>query len=155
MHAEAKSEFPSAIDQSCNITNNPSCPFHQTIPQGMSSKKGKKQSMPLQSLNKTVLMWAAFFAASLFVYFKLSNGYFSVLVTYGAMARMFGLGILNVRTFSSQRATGVSIKTLQLYCLVFVCRLTATVRHQGYLPYDKTGDWLYHAIEFLGARAHW
>lgn len=62
---------------------------------------------------------------------------------------MFGFGILNVKTFMSKRATGVSIKTLQLYCLVFFFRLTSIVRHEGYLPYDKSGDWLYHFIEIM------
>jgi ER lumen protein retaining receptor len=81
------------------------------------------------------------------VYFFLSAGDFSFLMTYGAMARMFGFGILNVKTFKSKRATGVSIKTLQLYCLVFCFRLTSIIRHEGYLPYDKSGDWLYHFIE--------
>jgi hypothetical protein len=68
-------------------------------------------------------------------------------MTYGAMARMFGFGILNLKTWKSQRATGVSIKTLQLYALVFFFRLTSIIRHEGYLPYDKSGDWLYHVIE--------
>ena len=27
------------------------------------------------------------------------------------------------------------------------CRLTSIIRHEGYLPYDKSGDWLYHVIE--------
>ena len=94
-------------------------------------------------------MWAGFFTASLFVYFMLSGGDFSFLMTYGAMARMFGFGILNVKTWKSQRATGVSIKTLQLYCLVFFFRLTSIIRHEGYLPYDKSGDWLYHMIEIM------
>eukprot|EP00980_Cylindrotheca_fusiformis_P020703 scaffold7738_cov133-Cylindrotheca_fusiformis.AAC.12 len=75
------------------------------------------------------------------------RGDFSFLMTYGAMARMFGFGILNLKTFKSQRATGVSIKTLQLYSLVFFFRLTSIIRHEGYLPYDKSGDWLYHFIE--------
>jgi ER lumen protein retaining receptor len=83
------------------------------------------------------------------IYFFLSGGDFSFLMTYGAMARMFGFGILNVKTWKSQRATGVSIKTLQLYCLVFFFRLTSIMRHEGYLPYDKSGDWLYHTIEML------
>lgn len=77
----------------------------------------------------------------------LSGGDFSFLMTYGAMARMFGFGILNLKTFKSQRATGVSTKTLQLYTLVFFFRLTSIIRHEGYLPYDKSGDWLYHFIE--------
>ncbi|KAL7534397.1 hypothetical protein ACHAXR_005846 [Thalassiosira sp. AJA248-18] len=113
------------------------------------SKKGGKKSMALQALNKNVIMWAGFFTASLFVYFMMSGGDFSFLMTYGAMSRMFGFGILNVKTFLSKRATGVSVKTLQLYCLVFFFRLTSIIRHEGYLPYDKSGDWLYHVIEIM------
>lgn len=105
--------------------------------------------MALQALNKNILIWAGFFSASLLVYFLMSGGDFSFLMTYGAMARMFGFGILNVKTFKSQRATGVSIKTLQLYCLVFFFRLTSIIRHEGYLPYDKSGDWLYHFVEVM------
>jgi ER lumen protein retaining receptor len=112
------------------------------------SKKGKK-SVALQALNKNVYIWAGFFTVSLFVYFLLSGGDFSFLMTYGAMSRMFGFGILNVKTWKSQRATGVSAKTLQLYCIVFFFRLTSIIRHEGYLPYDKSGDWLYHFIEIM------
>jgi len=83
------------------------------------------------------------------VYFVLSGGDFSFLMTYGAMSRMFGFGILNFKTFKSQRATGVSKKTLHLYTLVFLFRLSSIVRHEGYLPYDKSGDWLYHVIEIM------
>jgi len=113
------------------------------------SNKGKRPSIALQALNKNVLIWAGFFTVSLFVYFLFSGKDFSFLMTYGAMSRMFGFGILNVKTFKSQRATGVSIKTLQLYCIVFFVRLTSIIRHEGYLPYDKSGDWLYHCIEIL------
>lgn len=112
------------------------------------SKRGKR-SIALQALNKNVLIWAGFFTVSLFVYFLMSGGDFSFLMTYGAMSRMFGFGILNVKTFKSQRATGVSVKTLQLYCIVFFFRLTSIIRHEGYLPYDKSGDWLYHFIEIM------
>lgn len=111
------------------------------------SKSGGKKSMALQALNKNVIMWAGFFTVSLFIYSFMSGGDFSFLMTYGAMSRMFGFGILNVKTFTSKRATGVSIKTLQLYALVFFFRLTSILRHEGYLPYDKSGDWLYHFIE--------
>lgn len=112
------------------------------------SKRGKK-SIALQALNKNVLIWAGFFTVSLFVYFLLSGGDFSFLMTYGAMSRMFGFGILNLKTFKSQRSTGISAKTLQLYSLVFFFRLISIMRHEGYLPYDKSGDWLYHLIEIL------
>jgi ER lumen protein retaining receptor len=112
------------------------------------TKRGRK-SIALQALNHNVLLWAGFFSMSLFVYFLLSGGDFSFLMTYGAMSRMFGFGILNLKTFKSQRSTGVSAKTLQLYSIVFFCRLTSIIRHEGYLPYDKSGDWLYHFIEIM------
>lgn len=51
--------------------------------------------------------------------------------------------------WSSRTAKGVSVKTLQLYAIVFVARLLSIFRHQGYLPYDKSGDWFYHAVELL------
>ena len=114
---------------------------------GADKAKGGKKSIALQALNQNVLIWAGFFSASLIVYSVLSGGDFSFLMTYGAMARMFGFGILNVKTFKSQRATGVSVKSLQLYALVFLFRLTSIFRHEGYLPYDKSGDWVYHFIE--------
>jgi ER lumen protein retaining receptor len=105
--------------------------------------------MALQALNKNVIMWAGLFTVTLFVYFVMSGRDFSFLMTYGAMSRMFGFGILNLKTFTSKRATGISVKTLQLYTLVFFFRLTSIIRHEGYLPYDKSGDWLYHLIEIM------
>lgn len=108
-----------------------------------------KKSFALKALNQNVYIWAGFFSASLFVYFMLSGGDFSFLMTYGAMARMFGFGILNVKTWKSGKASGVSVKSLQLYALVFFFRLTSIIRHEGYLPYDKSGDWLYHTIEIM------
>lgn len=55
--------------------------------------------------------------------------------------RCFGFGLLNYRMWS--------MKTLQLYAVTFLFRLISIFRHQGYLPYDKTGDWFYHVVETL------
>jgi hypothetical protein len=38
---------------------------------------------------------------------------------------------------------------MQLYVAVFLLRLCSIFRHQGYLPFDKSGDWLYHIIEVM------
>ena len=129
-------------------------PYQQQMTQNEKSDADKakagKKSLALQALNQNVLMWAAFFTMSLFVYFVLSGRDFSFLMTYGAMARMFGFGILNLKTWRSKRVSGISAKSLQLYCLTFFFRLTSIIRHEGYLPYDKSGDWLYHFIEVAG-----
>lgn len=42
----------------------------------------------------------------------------------------------------------MSLKTLEAYAVVFCFRLISIMRHEGYLPYDKSGDWLYHVVEF-------
>jgi len=109
--------------------------------------KGLKSNIALQALNSNVLMWAGFFTVTMLLYCLVSGGDFSFLMTYGSLARLFGFGILNMKIFKGQRVTGVSIKTLQLYCVVFFFRLASTLVHEGYLPYDKSGDWLYHAVE--------
>jgi len=113
------------------------------------TKTGKK-SHALQALNNNILMWAGFFTASILIYYFLSAGDFSFLMTYGAMSRMFGFGILNIKAYTGKSSAGISVKTLQLYAAVFVMRLSSIIRHEGYLPYDKSGDWLYHVIEFVG-----
>merc|ERR1711998_494371 len=42
---------------------------------------------------------------------------------------------------------------LQVYVVAFAMRLLSILRHEGYLPYDSSGDWFYHFVEFtsLGA----
>ena len=54
----------------------------------------------------------------------------------------FDIYILKIWSTSSVK--GLSIKTLELYMLVFLFRLLSIMRFQGYLPYDQTGDWFYH-----------
>jgi hypothetical protein len=57
--------------------------------------------------------------------------------------------LLNFRMWSQKTVKGISVKTLELYLIVFITRLLSITRHQGYLPYDKTGDWLYHFVEII------
>lgn len=86
---------------------------------------------------------------SLIIYYFLSSGDFSFLLTYAACLRCFGFGLLNFKVWSTKSAKGVSVKSLQIYSLVFFFRLLSILRHQGYLPFDKTGDWFYHFVEIM------
>lgn len=69
--------------------------------------------------------------------------------TYAAFMRCFGFCLLNFKMWSSKSAKGVSVKTLELYAFTFLARLASILRHQGYLPFDKTGDWFYHVVEIF------
>lgn len=67
--------------------------------------------------------------------------------------KCFGFGLLNYKMWTSSSAKGVSLKTLELFLLVFIARVISILRHQGYLPFDKTGDWFYHVVEALSLAA--
>ena len=119
---------------------------------------------------KNIAIWGSFLTLSLIVYLSLSSGDFSFLLvrarhaiwylwwwsyphpfalhqTYSSFMRCFGFGLLNFKMWSSWSSKGISIKTLQLYILTFTVRLFSIMRHQGYLPFDKTGDWFYHMVK--------
>lgn len=83
------------------------------------------------------------------VYLLLSSGDFSFLLTFSALLRCFGFGLLTFKMLSVKTAKGVSLKTLELYACVFFFRLLSILRHQGYLPFDKSGDWFYHFVEIF------
>lgn len=68
------------------------------------------------------------------------------LQTYSSFMRCFGFGLLIFKMLTSWSSKGISLKTLELYILTFSVRLFSIMRHQGYLPYDKTGDWFYHVV---------
>jgi hypothetical protein len=63
--------------------------------------------------------------------------------------RCFGFLLLNYKIWLGRSVKGVSAKTIQLYLVVFLTRLLSILRHQGYLPFDRSGDWFYHMVEIL------
>jgi hypothetical protein len=91
--------------------------------------------------------WLAFGLLSLIVFLAFSDGDFSFLLTYASLTRCFAVTLLVAQLQQSKSASGISSKTLQCYVCVFASRLLSILRHEGYLPYDRSGDWIYHCIE--------
>mmetsp|Transcript_21353 Transcript_21353/g.65181 ORF Transcript_21353/g.65181 Transcript_21353/m.65181 type:complete len:293 (-) Transcript_21353:527-1405(-) len=94
-----------------------------------------------------ISIWGGFFLFSFVVYRLVSNGDFSFLLTYAALMRTFSFALLNYKMFASGSCRGISVKSLQAYACVFAFRMLSIVRHEGYLPWDKSGDWFYHLVE--------
>jgi len=67
---------------------------------------------------------------------------FSSVLTLGGGLQCLGFMLLNIMVKQRNSVAGVSGKSLQLYVLVFICRLAATLTCDGYIPLDKTGDGL-------------
>lgn len=65
------------------------------------------------------------------------------------MFRLSAFMLLIWKVVSQKSAAGVSLKTLECYTLVFFFRLTSILIYDGYLPYDRSGDWFYQLVEIL------
>jgi len=70
---------------------------------------------------------------------------FSCFAAGGTQTLAFFLLMHKVRMTRS--AAGISSKTLQVYVLTFIFRLSSTLVKNGYLPVDKSGDWAYQASD--------
>merc|ERR1719253_1190692 len=55
--------------------------------------------------------------------------------------------LLSVQSLSGS-AAGISAQSLKLEALALGFRMSSTLWLEGYLPMDKTGDWLYQAVDF-------
>jgi len=96
-----------------------------------------------------ILLWGTFITFVLFVYHFLSDGDFSFLLTLGAISCCFAVMTLTFKIVTQKSSKGISLKSLQLYALVFFFRLCSILVYEGYLPFDRSGDWLYQTIEAI------
>jgi len=87
--------------------------------------------------------FSTFLVATLFVGTHIEMLDFSSVLTLGGGLQCLGFTLLNLLVRSRESVSGVSGKSLQLYVLVFLFRLTSTLNKNGYIPMDKTGDWLF------------
>jgi len=83
-------------------------------------------------------LYATFFVAT--HYHSLE---FSSVLTLGGGMQSLGFTLLHLLVRNRKSVAGVSGKSLQLYVLVFLFRLSSTLTCDGYIPMDKTGDWLF------------
>lgn len=98
----------------------------------------------------SLMCYFALIVAVLLVYHTLSDGDFSFLMTLGSLLVLFGFALLVAKVAATRKASNISLKTLQAYALVFAARLCSILFYEGYLPFDKSGDWFYQAVE-IGA----
>jgi hypothetical protein len=84
-----------------------------------------------------------------FVYHFVSDGDFSFLMTLGSLLNLVSFGMLIAKVVRDRHTSSISIKTLQCYALVFTGRLCSILVYEGYLPFDRSGDWFYQACESL------
>jgi len=99
---------------------------------------------------ETIKLWCCFAIIATVLFWLFSSGEFSFILTLSSLVSTFSF-LMVVATVESRRtARGLSCRMMECYCLVFVARLCAIVPFEGYLPFDKSGDWFYQLCEAIG-----
>jgi len=95
----------------------------------------------------TVSAYVLFVLVMGFLMREFSDQDFSAILTMAAAVQCFGFILLLHKIQSYQTVAGLSARSLELYAIFFVLRLTSTCQKNGYIPVDRSGDWLYQAID--------
>lgn len=91
-----------------------------------------------------------------YLWFGLSTGYvanrfsdqdFSAILTLSAAVQCFGLLLLLYKVRSTKTVQGLSRQSLQMYVLFFCFRLSSSLFKNGYIPVDRSGDWVYQVLD--------
>jgi hypothetical protein len=99
-----------------------------------------------KNFDEILAYFVAFNVITIFFQFW-SDFTFSALLTLSAAVQCLGFVLLRLKVRKQCGVQGMSSRTLQLFGLAYVCRLYSTLQYNGYLPIDRSGDWLYQLIE--------
>jgi len=91
----------------------------------------------------TTLAYSVFAMVCLFASKVLSDRSFSSIITLSAAIQAFGFCLLRIQARGQNGVKGISSRTLQMYVAAYCFRLYSTLQYNGYLPVDRSGDWLY------------
>merc|ERR1719473_2316450 len=76
-----------------------------------------------------------------------SDGDHSTVLTLGSIVQCLAFFLLLQKVKMQQSVAGISSKMLEMHVLVFTFRLSSTLTKNGYLPIDRSGDWVYQAAD--------
>lgn len=71
----------------------------------------------------------------------------SSVLTMSALAQCLGITFMVIQSFSSRSAAGISASSLLLDALAICLRLCSTLWLAGYLPSDRSGDFVYQSFD--------
>jgi len=94
-------------------------------------------------------LWGGFLMFAIITFMVFSSGDFSFLLTLSSLVSLFSFLMVAMTIATTESVKGVSLKMMECYLAVYFCRLTAIVPFEGYLPFDKSGDWLYQVCEAI------
>lgn len=107
-----------------------------------SHDKAKSKSSPQ--------VWAAyglFAVCGLTIYHFVANGEFSAIMTMSVMCQCLSFAVLGLQIAQDKAVSSISARSLGLELISLVCRSSSTITHEGYLPVDPTGDFIFQGLD--------
>eukprot|EP00923_Selenidium_pygospionis_P034232 GHVN01059768.1.p1 GENE.GHVN01059768.1~~GHVN01059768.1.p1 ORF type:complete len:180 (+),score=11.79 GHVN01059768.1:171-710(+) len=108
-----------------------------------------KRSRWFRDHSASVKAWTGFFGAATLLFLFFSDGDFSFLLTLSSLISAMSFLMVVIKIENAKSVTGVSLKMIECYVLLIFARLCSIIPFEGYLPYDRTGDWMYQTVETL------
>merc|ERR1719359_2038641 len=87
--------------------------------------------------------WLCFAVLGIWVYHEIAQKQFTAILTLSVFAQALAFLLLHMQISASQSVVGISGRSLILHAVKLCCRLGTTLWLEGYLPADKSGDWIY------------
>lgn len=115
-----------------------------------SASSPKRLRAALMANASTLVIYAAGLMFAPIVYHALSDKEFSAVLTFGALLNCAGLAFLALQQqawHGSVIQVGLSAQALDLYLAALIAKLSSTLWLSGYLPIDRTGDFLYQSAD--------
>jgi hypothetical protein len=94
-----------------------------------------------------IFTWITAFLLIVVGWYVCTDGIFSCIITLASVVQLVGFVFLLMQVLKHGNFENLSVKMVQCYVCVYVCRLTATIQEQGYLPIDASGDWCYQTAD--------
>jgi hypothetical protein len=104
-------------------------------------------SMKIRDAMSVGTTYLNFLVASVIVYYVFSDASYSGVLTLGAALQCFAFYSLMQRVNRQKSLAGISRKTLEMHLCYLVLRLGTTLHRSGYLPVDRSGDFVYQAAD--------
>lgn len=102
------------------------------------------------NMGTVVKSYCVFAAIALLVMRACSDFHYSAILTVGAAAQCIGFAMLLANVLQQKSVEGLSPNMLVLYAVAYTARLCSTLCKRGYVPMDRTGDFLYCLMDLVG-----
>jgi len=99
--------------------------------------------------SNALMAWVGFAVLGLWVYHEIAGKKFTAILTLSVIAQALSFVLLQVQISTNRSVAGISGKSIIMHAAKLCCRLGTTLFLDGYLPTDKSGDFLYQACDIV------